>query len=50
MHESEKTFAEKIGELQGAVNQLQKTEFEPSAGLTPELQRSLESDLARFQN
>jgi hypothetical protein len=50
LHESEKTFAEKIGELQGAVNQLQKTEFEPSAGLTPELQRSLESDLARFQN
>jgi hypothetical protein len=48
--ESEKVFSEKIGHLQGAVEQLQRTEFEKSPDMTPDIQKQLDSDLSHFRN
>jgi hypothetical protein len=48
--QSEKTFSEKIGHLQGAVEQLQRTEFEKSPDLTPERQKRLDGDISQFRD
>src|SRR5262249_33201021 len=47
LSESEKSFSEKIGHLQGAVEQLQRTEFERSPDMTPDIQKKLESDISQ---